>query len=204
MKLTQPKKALSIVLLGWFLLFIAGCMKTTENTACSAAVEQYLQESTKATQGTVEIKKGDSIVVDYIGRLQNGEVFDTSVESVAKACWSYQTGRNYNEWLGFVVGAGQMIAGFDSAVEWMKTMQTKTVTIEAKDAYGEKDETKIFSVEKSKIQNPEQYVEWMVLAGPYGQKVVVTKVTNTEVFLDTNHELAGKDLIFDITIKEIK
>ncbi|MEI7558313.1 MAG: hypothetical protein WCJ45_05950 [bacterium] len=42
--------------------------------------------------------------MDYVGRLDEQTVFDTSVESVAKACGKYNAGRNYNEGLSFKVG----------------------------------------------------------------------------------------------------
>jgi FKBP-type peptidyl-prolyl cis-trans isomerase 2 len=59
-------------------------------------------------------------------------------------------------------------------------------------------------VEKTKLNLPGQYDEGDILHAPTGQTVKIVKVTDTEVHLDTNHELAGKVLIFDITIKQIK
>lgn len=150
------------------------------------------------------VKKWDEVIVDYIGRLKDGTVFDTSVESVAKWCNKYNESRDYDQWLWFLVGAWQMIAGFDRGVEWMKIWQTKTIEIAASDAYGEWDESKIMSVNKSQLQLPDQYKEWDVLYAPNWQAIKIYKVTDTEVQLDTNHELAGKVLIFDITVKEIK
>ena len=64
-----------------------------------------------------KLAKGNTATVDYVGRLDEQTVFDTSVESIAKACGKYASGRNYNEGLSFGVGAGQMIAGFDKGVE---------------------------------------------------------------------------------------
>ncbi len=151
-----------------------------------------------------EVKKWDEVVVDYIWRLKDGTVFDTSVESVAKWCDKYNDARDYTQWLWFVVGAGQMIAGFDRWVEWMKIGQTKTIEIAAWDAYGEWDESKLMSVQKSQLQLPDQYKQWDVLYAPNWQAIKIHKVTDEEVILDTNHELAGKTLIFDITLKEIK
>ncbi len=151
-----------------------------------------------------QVRKGDEIVVDYIGRLKDGNVFDTSIESIAKWCNKYNEHRDYSQWLWFIVWAWQMIAWFDRAVEWMNVGQTKTIEIDHTDAYGDWDEAKLMSVEKSKLDLPWQYKEWDVLYAPNWQAIRIHKVTDKEIFLDTNHELAGKTLIFDITIKEIK
>ena len=97
-----------------------------------------------------------------------------------------------------------MISGFDTGVEWMKIWQTKTIEITAADAYGERDESLVLEVSKSALDNPSQYEEWQILYTPYGQAVKIYKVTKDKVYIDTNHELAGKTLIFDITIREIK
>ena len=67
-----------------------------------------------ATDTTVE--KGNTVTVDYVGKLQDGTVFDTSIEKVAKESGKYMSGRNYEEGLTFTAGAGQMIAGFDQGV----------------------------------------------------------------------------------------
>ena len=90
------------------------------------AVEEYLQKADKEWKW-VEIKTWDNITVDYIWRLEDGTIFDTSIESVAKACWKYNESRDYSEWLTFEVWAGQMIKWFDEWVVWMKVWQTKTV-----------------------------------------------------------------------------
>ena len=85
--------------------------------------------------------------------------------------------------LEFTCGAGQMIKGFDAAVVDMQVGEKKTVHIPAADAYGE--------------HNPEM---------PSGMPVpaVVIDVTPEAVTLDANHELAGKDLNFDIELVEVE
>jgi len=83
------------------------------------SVQEYLEKSDKEWKW-VEIKAWDNIVVDYIWRLEDGTVFDTSVESVAKECWKYNESRDYTEWLTFQVWAWQMIKWFDEWVIWMK------------------------------------------------------------------------------------
>lgn len=65
---------------------------------CKAAVDTYLtQTKEQKIDSTKKVTKNTKIVVDYVGRLADGTVFDTSVESVAKSCGLYTTQRNYNE-----------------------------------------------------------------------------------------------------------
>ena len=200
------KKKLLLGLLCLTLLVIWGCSKvlvSKQDSNMCDAVKEYLANADFEWKWQ-QVQKWDSIVVDYIGRLADGTVFDTSVESVARWCGKYNEARNYNEWLAFEVWAWQMIAWFDKGVQWMKIWQTRTIEIAAADAYGERDESLVIEVNKSDLDNPSQYEEWMVLYTPYGQAVKVHKVTKDKIYIDTNHELAGKNLIFDITIKEIK
>jgi len=155
-----------------------------------------------ATNTTVE--KGNTVTVDYVGKLQDGTVFDTSIESIAKESGKYSTGRNYAEGLSFEVGAGQMIAGFDKGVEWMKIGETKTVEIPAKDAYGERDESKLITIPKTQIPEADQYQVGMQVMSQYGQAFKVYEIKKDEIVFDANHELAGKTLIFDITVKSVQ
>lgn len=178
---------------------------TTANpSSCLAAVEAYKAKLPAPTADAKTVKKSDNIVVHYIWRLKDGTLFDTSVGEVAQACGKFQQGRNYNEGLAFQAGAGQMIAGFDKAVIGMKVWEEKTVTIPAAEAYGVRDEKNVIAVPKAQMKDADKFKEGTELAGPMGQKVKVSKVTSDTVYIDTNHELAGKDLIFDIIIQAIK
>ena len=71
--------------------------------------------NTSGTADSTVVKQGDYVSVDYIGELEDGTVFDTSLEDVAVEAGIYNPNREYKP-LEFTVGAGQMIAGFDSGV----------------------------------------------------------------------------------------
>jgi len=150
------------------------------------------------------VEKWNTVTVDYVGKLKDGTIFDTSIESVAKESGKYQTGRDYTQGLSFTVGAGQMIAGFDKGVEWMKVGETKTVEIPAKDAYGERSESRLLTVPKTQIPQADQYQVGMQVMSQNGQTFKVYKVEKDTIIFDANHELAGKTLIFDITVKSVK
>ena len=137
-------------------------------------------------------KKGDVVKVHYKGTLNSGEQFDSS------------EGRDP---LKFTVGAGQMIAGFDAAIPGMVVGEKKTIVIAPEDAYGHKNEDAIIEFPKSNIPADMKLEPGMKLqlrneAG-HPVPVVVTEVKDDVIILDANHELAGKELIFDIELVEI-
>jgi FKBP-type peptidyl-prolyl cis-trans isomerase 2 len=149
------------------------------------------------------VKVWDNITVDYVWRLEDWTVFDTSIESVAKENWKYVEGRDYTEWLTFEVWAWQMIKWFDDWVVGMKIWQTKTVKFWPDEWYGQYDESLIMTISTEEAGDVSQLSEWdtVYVWAWYPAKII--KITDQEVTFDMNHELAGKDLIFDITLKSI-
>jgi peptidylprolyl isomerase len=137
-------------------------------------------------------KNGDNVTVHYTGKLTTGEQFDSSA------------GR---EPLGFTVGAGQMIKGFDAAVPGMAIGDKKTITIVAAEAYGETNPEAIIQFPKTNVP-PDMVLEPgmpLTLTDQNGHpvQVVVVEVQEDIIILDANHELAGKDLVFDIELVSI-
>jgi FKBP-type peptidyl-prolyl cis-trans isomerase 2 len=140
----------------------------------------------------MEAKKGDAVKVHYTGKLEDGTVFDSSVS---------------REPLGFTLGDGNMIKGFDAAVYGMVVGDKKTVNIPAVEAYGERRDDMMIEVPISQVPpNIQPEVgQQLVLQGQGGQPMPVTVVelTDEKIVLDANHDLAGKDLIFDIELVTI-
>lgn len=146
---------------------------------------------------------GKRVSVDYVGTHTDGSVFDTSIESVAKEKWLYTPNRPYTP-LMFVVGSGQVVPGFERAVQGMKIGQTRKTTIEPKDAYGEYDEKKITTLPKSLFQEANIVAEVGQTYQMGSQLIKVVSLTDTGVNIDGNHPMAGKTLIFDITLKSVE
>jgi FKBP-type peptidyl-prolyl cis-trans isomerase 2 len=144
-----------------------------------------------------KVESGDVVSVDYVGKLKDGTVFDTSVKEAAVEAGIYNQMRNY-EPLTFSVGAGQMIQGFDDGVVGMKVGEIKTLEIPAEEAYGEYDPelSREFPVEAVAFI-PEV---GMQLATDDGLRGVVKEVGEKSFVIDFNHELAGKMLIFEVTV----
>ncbi len=209
----MKKSVLLSLLLIWSLALVACDVKSgwdsenvlpTEpiNDECVKAVEDYLSRADKSGEWE-EIKVWDNIIVDYIWRLEDGTVFDTSIQSIAEACGKYNENWDYTEWLSFEVWAWQMIKWFDNGVVWMKLWQTKTVEFGPDEWYGQRSEEYIYSYTKEEVWNLSIYNVWDDFQpNPYITGVI-TKITDNEMVVDFNSKLAWKDLIFDITIKSI-
>lgn len=95
---------------------------------------------------------GDLIAVHYIGTYENGTVFDTSREQVAKDNDLWIEERDYAP-LQVQVGSGSVIKGFDDALVGMDVGDTKKVTIAAEDAYGAYDPSKVERVPRKETFN---------------------------------------------------
>ena len=138
------------------------------------------------------IKKGDKIKVEYEGKLENGEIFDSSEKQ--------------GQPMEFEVGNGQLIKGFEEAVIGMEKGEEKEVTLESKDAYGDPNPQLIKTVPRDKIGIDQELKPGQILgvAFPNGAQfpAKIVEVDEKEVKLDMNHPLAGKKLIFKIKIVE--
>ncbi len=139
-----------------------------------------------------EAKTGDTVHVHYTGKLDDGTQFDTSVGG---------------EPLEFAVGSGQVISGFDKAVEGMTPGDTKSVRIPAEQAYGSRHDQLVQEVSTAVLPDGLEPVVGMRLQtqGPEGEAIqlVVTAVTENSITVDGNHPLAGEALNFDIELVKI-
>ena len=139
-----------------------------------------------------QAKKGDFVKVHYTGKLEDGTIFDSS---------------RGKDPLGFTLGEGKLIPAFEAAVVGMNPGDSTTTTIPAEQAYGPHREEAVIEVERQHL--PEdidpQVGQKLQMQQEGGQPIVVavTAVTDKTVTLDANHDLAGKDLTFDIELVEI-
>lgn len=153
--------------------------------------------------------KGDTVRVHYTGRLKDGTVFDSTWlnPSAPFGGATLSERQAAGEPLRFTLGAGDVIPGFDHAVQGMRVGERKTVEIPPEEAYGEYIEEFVRVVPRSQLQ-----VDFDLYAGMVLQlhtesdrviPIMVTEVTETTVTLDANHPLAGQTLFFDIELVAI-
>ncbi len=139
-----------------------------------------------------QAKSGDRVRVHYSGFLEDGTVFDSSLD---------------RDPLEFTLGEGMVIKGFEDAVLGMNEGESKTISIPSDEAYGPYRDDLVAVVERRMVPPDIDPKVGLVLQlrTPDGQvtDVVVTEVTDETITIDANHPLAGKDLIFEIKLMEI-
>ncbi len=152
-----------------------------------------LMPGCNAGHDAAQAKNGNTVQVNYTGKLADGTVFDSSV------------GR---EPLEFTLGAGQMIPGFEKAVLGMKVGEKKTVTIPADEAYGPRRDDLILEIGREKLPSglTPEVGQQLQMTRPDGGMIIVaiTKVSDKTVTIDANPPLAGKDLTFEIELAKIQ
>jgi len=139
-----------------------------------------------------QAKSGDTVRIHYTGTLDDGTQFDSSA------------GR---EPLEFAIGGGQVIPGFDSAVDGMAVGENKTVTIPPDEAYGQRHDQLVQQVSRSALPDDMEPAVGLQLQSqsPDGQimNLVVTEVADESITVDANHPLSGHALTFAIELVEI-
>ncbi|MFX1515948.1 MAG: FKBP-type peptidyl-prolyl cis-trans isomerase [Promethearchaeota archaeon] len=149
------------------------------------------------------IAENDWIKIDYTGRLkENSKVFDTTLEEIARAERIFDEKRGYNPLLCRAGDEKFLIPGLAKKLVGLELHSPQTFEIASEDAYGERDSKKIEMVPTKRLRkaNLDPRVGNRVqLAGRSG---TIIWVGGGRSRIDFNHPLAGKDLIFDITVVE--
>lgn len=153
------------------------------------------------------IETGDSVTLEYTGRLDDETVFDTSRKSVAEETGlaEAQPDREYTP-LTVNIGDGQVIKGMEEGLIDLEAGETETLTIPPEKAYGEPSDENIQEFETEELrgmlggQTPE---EGSYLEAQNGSQGEVVHVDEEVVRVDFNHRLAGETLTFEVEIIDV-
>lgn len=139
-----------------------------------------------------QVKQGDTVKVHYIGRLEDGTIFDSSKD---------------RDPLQFTLGSNQIIPGFEEAILGMGVGETKTVDISSENAYGPHIVELVHEIDRSRVPSDiDLHVGQQLQMTTDNNEpivVIVAQLTDETITLDANHPLAGQDLNFDIELVEI-
>lgn len=137
-------------------------------------------------------KTGDTVRINYTGRLTDGTEFDSS-EGRAP--------------LEFTLGAGEVIAGLEDHVTGMEQGTKSTVTIPPEQAYGPRREAAIRTLDRSAVPAELDLKVGAQLTARTSEgnvlPVTIVDFDDARVRIDTNHPLAGHELVFDVELVEI-
>jgi FKBP-type peptidyl-prolyl cis-trans isomerase 2 len=151
------------------------------------------------------IETGDTVSIEYVGRLDDGTVFDTSRESVVEAeDLDHHPDREYDP-LTVEVGAGEIIEGLEDGLLGLEAGDEETVTIAPEAAYGEHSDDRVVEYDAEEFagmigRDPEVGLELQTEEGLPGE---VTSVEEDTVVVDFNHELAGETLAFEVEVVSV-
>lgn len=137
-------------------------------------------------------KVGDTVSVHFTCRLEDGTVYDTSIGKAP---------------VELTIGENRLLPGFEHCVVGMNPGESRTVRITADDAYGAHKDDLVKVIGRAEFtleQPPEVGMQIRIERNDGGTSfITITDVSETNVTLDANHPLAGKDIFFDIELVAI-
>ena len=148
------------------------------------------------------IQKSDFIIVDYTGKVkETGEVFDTTSEEIAKENKLYKEGDIFEPKL-VVVGEGWVLKSLDDALLTFKLNKKQTIEITAENAFGNRDPEKVKLVPIRRLA-ARGITPRLGAQIEYDKKLATVRTMGSgRVTLDFNPPLAGKTLVYDVTVEK--
>lgn len=149
------------------------------------------------------INDGDFVRVNFTGKVkETDDVFDTTYDEIAQEADIFEENKTYKA-IPIVVGGNHLLPAIEESIKGLEAGDTKHVEVDAADAFGPRDSKLIQLVPmkefKKQGMNP---VPGMKISSEGSTGKILT-VNGGRVKVDFNHELAGKDLIYDIEVTEV-
>ena len=143
----------------------------------------------------VKIKKGDLIELDFVGRIkETGEVFDLTIESIAKKeKLKGPKDFKYKPMKAFV-GTGQLLKGIDKKLIGLEVGKEKEFDLKPEEAFGKRNPKLIQLVSANKLKKHNLNPVVGMQLNVDGRVAVVRSVTSGRVILDFNHPFSGKEV----------
>jgi peptidylprolyl isomerase len=146
------------------------------------------------------LQKGDFILINYVAKVkETNEVFDTTKEDVAKKEHLHKEGQIHEPEL-VVVGEGWVLKALDDALTTMDLNTPSTVEISAEKGFGQRDPEKIKRVPIKQLYAKEINPVVGARIEYQGKSATIRSIGAGRVLLDFNAPLAGRTLIYDVTV----
>jgi len=149
------------------------------------------------------VKNGDFIKLEYTGKIiETGDIFDTTDEELAEEKGIHSDKKTYGP-LSVIVGGGHVLKGMETALEGMEEGEEKTIELPPEEAFGERDPNLIQLVPMSEFKKQGITPQVGMAITSEGNTGIIRSVSGGRVRLDFNHELAGKNLEYQVKVAEI-
>lgn len=149
------------------------------------------------------VKNGDFIKLEYTGKItETGDIFDTTVEELAEENGIHSDKKTYGP-ISIIVGGGHVLKGMETALEGMEAGEEKTIQLTPEEAFGERDPGMIQLVPMSEFKKQGIKPQVGMAITSEGNTGIIRSVSGGRVRLDFNHELAGKNLEYQVKVVEI-
>ncbi len=147
-------------------------------------------------------KKGDFILIDYVGTVsETEEVFDTTLEEVAKKKEIYREGGIYEPAL-VVIGEGWVLKALEEGLMNLELGKTEKIEIPPEKAFGNRDAEKVRLYPLRKLTAKGITPQVGMRLEVDGHLATVRTIGSGRVLLDFNPPLAGKTLIYEVTVRK--
>ena len=149
------------------------------------------------------VNDGDFVRVNFTGKIkETDEVFDTTYDEIAQEAGIFDENKTYKP-IPIVVGGNHLLPAIEEAIKGLEAGDAKHVEVDSDDAFGPRDPKMIQLVpmKEFKKQGMTPYPGMRISAGEGTGKILT--VNGGRVKVDFNHELAGKDLVYDVEVCEI-
>lgn len=142
----------------------------------------------------MNIKNGQKVTINYIGKLKDGTVFDSSKQQGGP--------------LSFVIGDGKILPAFEQGVLGMNIGETKKILLDVEEAYGKVNPDAVRIVPKDQFGETTDLEVGAMVRGksPDGAPLIATvrSIDTNDIILDFNHPLAGQNLDFEVELLSVE
>ena len=149
------------------------------------------------------IDNGDFVRVNFTGKIKDTEeVFDTTYDEIAQEAGIFEENKTYKP-IPIVVGGNHLLPAIEEAIKGLEAGETKHIEVDSENAFGPRDPKLIQLVPMKEFKKQGMTpVPGMRISAGEGTGKILT-VNGGRVKVDFNHELAGKDLAYDVEVCEI-
>lgn len=157
-----------------------------------------------------QAKIGSKVIINFVGRLEDGTIFDSTVGNI-DGDEDHCSDNDHELEVGpveLVIGENEFFSKIEEALIGMSVGESTTVAIPAEEAFGTYDDGNIFTIGLDQI--PDDFIptvgqdlELTAEDSDESEIVTVLAVSDTEITFDANHPFSGQDLIYNIELVDI-